>query len=229
MRMLLGLFLLAAACRAETVALAGVREPVEILRDRWGVPHIYARNAPDLFFAQGYTAARDRLFQLDLWRRINTGRLAEVLGPDSVERDRIARLMVYRGDWKREWESYAPDARAIIESFAAGINAYIRSLQGRRTAEFAKAGYDPGLWSAEDCVARIAGLGVTSNLAQEIRAALAVAKLGPGAGALEFLFESRVEAGNSIRPRSRGRAQGGARPLHCRHRSGAIRLGAGEQ
>src|SRR5262245_54599396 len=64
------------------IKVAGLKESVEVLRDKWGVSHIYAKNADDLFFAQGYVAAQDRLFQLDLWRRVNVGELAEVLGPD---------------------------------------------------------------------------------------------------------------------------------------------------
>ena len=64
--------------RAEQLRVSGLREPVEVIRDHWGVPHIYAKNSDDLFFAQGYITAQDRLFQLDLWRRIGTGKLAEV-------------------------------------------------------------------------------------------------------------------------------------------------------
>src|SRR5262249_39590103 len=93
------LLTLAPLVAAEKVELHGLRQPVEILRDKWGVPHIYAQNAEDLFFAQGYIAARDRMFQLDLWRRINTGKLAEVQGPQALARDRIARLVRFRGDW----------------------------------------------------------------------------------------------------------------------------------
>src|ERR1035438_1012797 len=69
------------------INVPGLKEPVEVLRDKWGVPHIYAKNQDDLFFAQGFVAAQDRLFQLDLWRRVNVGELAEVLGPDAIEAD----------------------------------------------------------------------------------------------------------------------------------------------
>src|SRR5262249_61243772 len=110
----------------------GLKEPVEILRDRWGVPHIYAKNQSDLFVAQGYMAAKDRLFQIDLWRRAGTGKLAEVRGPSSIGRDKIARLLRFRGDWNQEWSSYAPDAREIVVAFTSGINAYIQSLGGKR-------------------------------------------------------------------------------------------------
>lgn len=150
------------------VTVPGLRLPVEILRDKWGVPHIYAQTQHDLFFAQGWITAKDRLFQIDLWRRTGTGKLAEVLGPSAIPRDRIARLVRFRGNWDAEWRSYSPDAREIAAAFTAGINAYIASLGGKRPPEFEKAGYDPGLWQPEDCAARMAGLIMTHNLASEV-------------------------------------------------------------
>src|SRR5262249_8308327 len=103
-------------------SLAGLKEAVEVRRDRWGVAHIYARNAPALFFAQGFVAAQDRLFQLDLWRRQAAGEMAEILGQDAVEADRFARLLKYRGDMQAEWASYSPDTKAIATAFTQGIN-----------------------------------------------------------------------------------------------------------
>jgi penicillin amidase len=153
---------------AETVTLPGLRKPVEILRDRWGVPHIYAQTEDDLFFAQGYITARDRLFQIDLWRRIGTGKLAEVLGPSAIDRDRLARAVRYRGPIEAEWQSYGPDTKRIAIAFTSGINAYIKSLNGKRPADFQVADYDPGLWEPEDCVARVAGLLMTHNLTKEV-------------------------------------------------------------
>jgi penicillin amidase len=160
------------------IPVKGLRKPVEILRDRWGVPHIYAQNENDLFFAQGYVTASDRLFQIDLWRRIGTGRLAEVFGPSAIPRDRIARLVGFRGDWNAEWASYSPHARRIATAFTSGINAYIRSLRGKRPPEFALAGYDPALWEPEDVTARIAGLLMTSNLVTEVARAEQIGRLG---------------------------------------------------
>jgi penicillin amidase len=156
----------------------GVGQPVEILRDRWGVPHIYAANTHDLFFAQGWITARDRLFQIDLWRRAGAGKLAEVLGPAALPRDRIARLVRFRGNWDDEWRSYAPDAREIAVAFVDGINAYIKGLGGRRPVEFKIAGYDPGLWVPEDVTARIAGLGMSANLLREVQRSMDVTRFG---------------------------------------------------
>jgi penicillin amidase len=155
-----------------------LKAPVEILRDKWGVPHIYAQNSDDLFFAQGWITAKDRLFQIDLWRRIGTGKLAEVLGPSNVPRDRIARLVRFRGDWDQEWQAYSPDAKAIVASFVNGINAYIRSLDNKRPLEFQIAGYDPGLWTPEDVVSRVAGLLMTGNAHSEVSRALDLARFG---------------------------------------------------
>ncbi|MBM3739463.1 MAG: penicillin acylase family protein [Acidobacteria bacterium] len=170
--------LLALAAFAEDLQVAGLQRPVEILRDKWGIPHIYAQSQSDLFFAQGYVTARDRLFQIDLWRRIGTGKLAEVAGPQAIARDRIARLVRFRGDWNAEWQAYSPDAKEIATAFTNGINAYIESLNGTRPLEFRLAGYDPGKWVPEDTVARIAGLLMIRNPAREVQRAQDVLAMG---------------------------------------------------
>jgi len=97
-----------------TLKIAGLQHPVKVLRDRWGVPHIYAQNQHDLFFAQGFVTAQDRLFQMEFWKRVGQGRLAEVLGPNYLQRDINARLLAYRGSMADEYASYAPDAREIL-------------------------------------------------------------------------------------------------------------------
>ena len=86
----------------ETLHLAGLDQPVEIITDRWGIAHIYAETEDDLFFAQGFNAARDRLFQLEIWRRQAHGTVAEILGPRELERDRGTRLFQFRGDMDQE-------------------------------------------------------------------------------------------------------------------------------
>lgn len=172
------LLLAALALPAEEVSVRGLQQPVEILRDRWGVPHIYARTQDDLFFAQGYMAARDRLFQLDLWRRQGTGKLAEVLGPDFVERDRTALLLRFRGDWQKEWPSYAPDTWQIVNAFVRGINAYIQDPQRKKTADFRKLGFEPGLWQPNDVVSRMAAFTMMTNLLAEAQRARLVDTYG---------------------------------------------------
>jgi penicillin amidase len=86
---------------SETIRVSGLKEPVEMLKDRWGISHIYAKNEADLFFAQGYNVARDRLFQLELWRRQATGTVAEVLGKKELRRDVGNRLFMFRGISRR--------------------------------------------------------------------------------------------------------------------------------
>ncbi|HUE72733.1 MAG TPA: penicillin acylase family protein, partial [Pirellulaceae bacterium] len=118
------------------IKLSGLKEPVEIRRDRWGIAHIYAQNQHDLFFAQGFVAAQDRLFQLDLWRRVARGETAELFGEEGIEADRFARLVKYRGDMNAEWTSYAPDAREIATAFTGGINACIDHIGAKLPIEF---------------------------------------------------------------------------------------------
>jgi penicillin amidase len=161
-----------------TLPLDGLQQPVEVLRDTWGVAHIYARSAQDLFLAQGFTAAQDRLYQIEIWRRTGAGELAEVFGPEFVERDRIARLVRYRGDLKKEWESYSPDAESIAQAFTAGVNAFIRQAGDRLPIEFELLDFRPGEWKPEHCLLRIAGLMMTRNASQEVARAEMVAKLG---------------------------------------------------
>ena len=156
----------------------GLKEPVEILRDRWGIAHIYARNQHDLFFAQGVVAAQDRLFQLDLWRRVARGETAELFGEAGIEADRFARLVRYRGDMEAEWTSYAPDAREIAAAFTSGINAYIDHLGPKLPIEFQLLGYAPQKWEPEDVLGRMSGIIMTSNWQREVARARLIAAAG---------------------------------------------------
>src|SRR5439155_8563363 len=131
----------------------GLRQPAQMVIDHWGVPHIYAASARDAFFLQGYNAARDRLWQIDLWRKRGLGRLAASFGPAYVAQDRAARLFLYRGDMAAEWAAYAPGARETVEAFAAGVNAYVAEVNaGKRPlpVEFRLTGSKPEMWVAED-------------------------------------------------------------------------------
>ena len=105
---------------AQPIKVAGLSQPARILVDRWGVPHIYAASQDDAFFVQGFNAARDRLFQIDLWRRRGLGELASVFGPAYVEQDRAARLFLYRGSLEPEWAAYGKDAQRTSTRFVAG-------------------------------------------------------------------------------------------------------------
>ncbi len=166
----------------ETLRLSGLREPVEILTDRWGIAHIYAKNQPDLFFAQGYNAARDRLFQLEIWRRRVTGTLAEIQGPKALDRDIGARLLRFRGDLDQEYQYYHPDGKEIIAAFVEGINAYIRQTQEQPdllSLEFGLLGITPQAWTPDIVLARIGGIFL--NLETEVLIAQALPTMQPEA------------------------------------------------
>ena len=163
----------------EVIAVRGLGQPVEIVRDKWGIPHISARSESDLFFAQGFNAASDRLFQLELWRRQATGTMAEWLGPKAVRRDTGARLLKYRGDMEKELAYYHPRAKDIIGAFVRGINAYIdlvRNKPGLLPLEFRLLGAQPGYWTPEIVVSRHNGL--YRNATAEVALARAVGAVG---------------------------------------------------
>ncbi|MBB5917426.1 penicillin amidase [Nocardia transvalensis] len=158
--------------------VAGLSAGVDILVDRWGIPHIYAASVDDVFLTQGFNAARDRLFQIDLWRRRALGRMSEAFGAEYVDHDRAARLLLYRGDIEAEWRAYGPRTRAAVERFAAGVNAYLDLLDDRPgllPPEFALAGYRPARWSAEDIVRPRTHAPVAGLLGQHHRALVAAA------------------------------------------------------
>jgi penicillin amidase len=176
----------APAAKRRFVAAAGLGAPVEIVVDRWGVPHIYAGSAHDAFFAQGWNAARDRLWQLDLWRKRGLGLLSESFGADYVAQDRATRLFLYRGDLDVEWAAYGPDARSWSQAFVAGINAYvgqIRSGSAPLPVEFVLTSSQPALWQVDDLV-RIRSHGISNNAESEALRARVVAAGGLEADAI---------------------------------------------
>ncbi|MER8849907.1 penicillin acylase family protein [Mesorhizobium australicum] len=139
----------------ETIRLAGLAAEAEIRIDHWGIPHIRAASEHDLFLVQGFNAARDRLWQLDLWRKRGLGLLAADFGPGYVAQDHAARHFLYRGDLGPEWTAYAPDTEPICTAFTAGINAYIALCEAepdRLPPEFALFGTKPARWRPPDVV-----------------------------------------------------------------------------
>lgn len=161
-----------------SVTLSVLDSAVEVRRDRWGVPHIYAKTQHDLFVAQGYVVAQDRLFQMEMWRRQGDGRLAEVLGSSAVGRDRIARLLKYRGDMNAEYASYSADAREIVAAFTQGVNAYIAEVREHPPIEFELLGIKPEPWTPDVPLQRMAALSMTNNAVNELLRAKLVATLG---------------------------------------------------
>jgi penicillin amidase len=168
-----------------TIALEGLSAPVRVVRDRWGVPHIAAQNQDDLFFAQGFVQAQDRLFQMDLWRRSVQGRLSEVLGGNFIERDSMTRRVQFRGDLSGEWASYASDTQAIAGAFTRGINAWVSRARERLPEEFVLAGWAPEFWRPEDLLNRTDAFVASGNALDDLlRARLAAAVGVDRAGAL---------------------------------------------
>jgi penicillin G amidase len=177
--------------------VAGLRSVVNVLRDRWGVAHIYASDAHDLFFAQGVVAAQDRLFQMELWKRAGQGRLSEILGPSALQRDINARALQYRGDMEAEYSSYSADTRAILTAFTDGINAYVATLEAPGGSgmplEFHLAGFAPDRWRPQDCLNRMAAFSMTGNARRELEAARALTNLGTERAAKLFVFDPPVK------------------------------------
>ncbi len=195
---LLGTFVLAAACvpaavfaqpkaapapapagTKQTLRTSGLEQPVEVVRDRWGLNHIYAKTEHDLFFAQGYNAAKDRLFQFEIWRRQSTGTVAEILGRKELKRDIGTRLHMFRGDLDAELNWYHPRGKAIVTAFVDGINAYVDEALRHPDdlpMEFKMLGLEPGRWTPATVISRFNGL--LGNLPQEVNNAQAVRIMG---------------------------------------------------
>jgi penicillin G amidase len=161
------------------LSVPGLEKPVEIIRDEFGVNHIYAQNEHDLFFAQGYSAAKDRLFQFEMWRRQASGTVSEILGERELKRDIGVRLFKYRGDINKELNHYHPQGVAIINAFTEGINAYVAETEKDSTLlplEFQLLGIKAGRWTPELVVSRHQGL--LGNLSSELVIGRAVAQVG---------------------------------------------------
>jgi penicillin amidase len=162
--------------------VAGLKQPVDIIRDKQGIPHIFAKNDDDLFFAQGYVMAQDRLWQTEMWRRWREGTLAEIFGPKAFDYDVRARLMKFRGPWDdKEWTSYHPDAKRLFTAWANGRNAYIASHADNLPVEFKMTGIKPEPWTAETVALRWSQLNIDSTSggpSAELQLALDVKNLG---------------------------------------------------
>ena len=173
------------------LSLQGLQAPVEIIRDRWGVPHIYAQNYPDLIFAQGYAHAQDRLWQMEFNRRLVAGRLSEILGPVSLDLDRWMRTLRMRHTAEQEAGLLSSSEREMLESYASGVNA--RIAQGKLPVEFTLLGFQPESWIPADTLAwaKMMAWTLSVNWETEILRALLVARLGPEKAAeLEPAYES---------------------------------------
>jgi penicillin G amidase len=158
------------------LAVAGLSAPVEVIRDEWGVPHLYAANEHDLFLAQGYVHAQDRLWQMELNRHVSGGSLAELFGRPVLDADKAMRTYGLRRASERDLALMTPATRAILEAYAQGVNAYVAANRGRLPVEFGILGVKPKPWTPVDSIAwsKMIALSLGQNHAQEeLRARLA--------------------------------------------------------
>src|SRR5579859_3404400 len=132
--------------------VSGLSAPVTVTRDGHGVPTVDAATLEDVFFAQGYVTAQDRLWQMDVMRRFGSGELSEILGEDLLKVDREQRILGLRAAAKKSLEMASPRDRAYYEAYARGVNAYIGNRGGKLPIEFRILGYAPKPWQAEDSV-----------------------------------------------------------------------------
>jgi penicillin amidase len=174
-----------------TRGVAGLGAEVQISRDESGVTHIAAGNQHDLFFAQGWVHASERMWQMEVWRRIGAGRLAELFGQSQLETDRFVRTLDWRGAAARDLEVLSEDTKAILQAYADGVNAYVRDHAGSLGAAFTVAGLlsgeaagldglRPEPWTPLDTLtwAKVQAWGLGGNMDSEIFRMLVDARLG---------------------------------------------------
>lgn len=174
-----------------TYSVPGLDREVKILIDQWGVPHIYGETTHDVYYSQGFNAARDRLWQLDFNRRRSLGLLAEAFGERLVPWDRAARRFIYRGDMRAEWIAYSNSAKSVAEAFTAGINAYIGLVeQGlvELPLEFRTLDYFPARWEPAD-IARMRAHGLYFNIRNEVARAFTLHNWGEEVEKLRKVME----------------------------------------
>ncbi len=169
-------------------AYPGLQAPVEVLVDEHGVPAVYARDEEDVFFAAGVLHARDRLWQMELYRRVTLGRLSEVLGDDTIDVDKRFLTLGLRDAARAEWDRAPTQVRTSLERYAAGVNAYIASVQERqkRPLEFQILGFMPAPWEPLDSLAvgRLLAWRLAENHQAELVRAAIAAKFGTEAALL---------------------------------------------
>jgi penicillin amidase len=162
------------------LAVPGLQAAVEIVRVEPGVPHIYVRNAHDLFFAQGYVHAQDRLWQMEFNRIVGQGRLASLFGEGALEIDRIMHVLGLVQAAERDWQVLSPATRASLTAYADGVNAYLKTHRGRLPIEFTLLGVEPRPWRPVDSLTwgKMMALNLSQNHPFEILRAHLIAKLG---------------------------------------------------
>lgn len=165
----------------ERAAVTGLSAPVEVLRDGYGVPHIFASNDPDAAFALGFVHAQDRLAQMEAMRRLGAGRIAEVIGEAGVPMDRFMRTLGLYRLAEAQFAILPTELQGILEAYAAGVNAWLDGPRGALPPEFAATGIEPSRWTPADSLVwgRLMALRLSSNRAGELTRARLAGVLSP--------------------------------------------------
>jgi len=168
-------------CSKGSVRLKGLDSAVEVIRDRWGLPHIYAGSLRDAIFAQGYVHAQDRLWHIELARRAASGSLAEVFGSVALDADRLLRRVGLRRAAEAEVEQLAETMGENLDAYAAGVNAFVEGNRNRLPPEFLILRFRPEPWTAVDSMAigKFIGWSLSGNWDTEIVRSWIVERLGP--------------------------------------------------
>jgi penicillin amidase len=162
------------------IQLSDLDGPVDIYRDEFGIPHIYASTTHDLFFAQGYTHAQDRFWQMDFWRHVGSGRLSEMFGESQLDTDKFLRTLGWARVGQQEIESTDPATLALLQDYADGVNAYLSEHTGSALSlEYAvlkllNSGYQPEPWQPLNTItwAKAMAWDLGSNMDEEIQLAV---------------------------------------------------------
>ena len=171
-----------------SVTIPGLIEPVEVIRDRWGIPHIYAANLRDLFFAHGYVQAQDRLWQMELNRRLSRGRLSEIFGKVTLDMDRFERTVGIARAAEKDLACLSEESRTLLDAYLRGVNSYLEANPGKLPVEFTLLGFRPEPWELMDSLAwmKMQAWHLSENWSTEILNAALVGRVGPERAARLF-------------------------------------------
>ena len=178
-----------------TETVSGIQAPVEILRDSHAIPHIFAKSPTDAAFAMGYTHAQDRLWQMEIQRRVGAARLAEIVGERAVESDRFIRTLGLYRVAQRNFENLPSDIRQIYEAYAAGVNAFLESGRGILPPEFHLFAHKPEPWKPADSLVwlKIMAWTLGDNYREELLRARLAGEPGLGLEQLQDLWAQRPD------------------------------------
>lgn len=161
--------------------LPGLHDRVEVIRDKWGVPHISAHSDEDVFFAQGFVTAQDRLWHMELNRRLASGRLSELVGEVALGTDKLMRIIGLRRAAKKDWENASERVRAVLNAYARGVNAFLETNPKKLPLEFTLLRYTPETWHPIDSLSwvKMMAWGQGLNWDGELLRAAILDRLGP--------------------------------------------------